>query len=779
MRMRRVCAWLPVSLRDMRRLTQTYRSEPAEIVDRRPMANTHRIGDEIRSLSRFQVAQRTGFMKILKKYKRWTKDRELSALFKEEISSRPDSLFQLDLSFLLDQYIDVLGALRSVFNTADSQVTQNGHIDHASSAARISRAIEGGDELDFDVALTTVPLGPRGSKAVYWVHLDHLVEVQVFLLHHMRLYDGGRAPTRNGSVSTTPRRRRSSAANLDRSLGNEDDVGLVLLDHAEAFAMKQNSSTISSSEDTPGSLGTRAVGNVRCLHSGKAAVVLCPGVSLQSQSSSGTKVVETGRKSLKRIFEPSLGPENGKHSEHVNGSIEDDEASIRQWFAENASTKPLAGVVSKRTRFMGLNNSINGGLWATFDRDICMKSTLHEDLGSEDWITEARSKSFKFPHAILEVRREGIVASNLLQELTRSHLIERVRGFSLETHAIWTCCKPPAMSSPTWIPLLDQDIRKLPEPVKRKRRNKRANIAECQALPSPPHTSTSNTSYDGQSSPQRARIEDSSATSVHEFVNPPQLQAFRKKSRVPSSNYTQPLHGADIEPEVQPRYWNEYDNPEDEETGYYIYVDPDAPVNYPGQEFVDLCVRVISKLFGKPSTSYPASIDDIEEGDTDDGNDSGDDSPLLAPGNYGTLPPPLHRPAAEGFLGSILQAFRGPRDEGETLQERRLLLHELESREHKVEMTKQRFYTTSLLTAIVIDIILGIMTTTSRKKERGVVDGVVLFGTICTLLLVMVAVMSMKTRRERLGWVHQGAVLSLAGAVVAVDVLLLLWVVRI
>lgn len=738
-----------------------------------------RIGDEIRSLSRFQVTQRTGFIKIHKKYKRWTKDRELSGLFKEEVSSRPDSLFQLDLSFLLDQYIDVLGALRSIFNNADTQGNQSGNADHASPAARISRAVEDGDELDFDVALATVPLGSRGSKAVYWVHQDHLVEIQVFLLHHMRLYDGGRAPTRNGSVSTTPRRRRSSAANLDRSLGNEDDVGLVLLDHAEAFAMKQNSSTIGSSEDTPGSLGTRAVGNVRCLHSGKAAVVLCPGVGFESQASSGTKVAKTARKNLKRIFEPSPDPDNAKHSEHVNGSINDDETSIQQWFVENASTKPLAGVVSKRTRFMGLNNSVNGGLWATLDRDICMKSTLHEDLASEDWITDARSKSFKFPHAILEVRREGIVASTLLQELKRSHLIERVRGFSLETHTIWTCCKPAAMSSPTWIPLLDQDIRKLPEPVKRKRRYKRANTAETLALPSPPHTSTSNTSYDGQSSPQRVRVEDSSATSVHEFVNPPQLQAFRKKSRVPSSDYTQPLHGVDIEPEVQPRYWNEYDNPEDEETAYYIYVDPDAPVNYPGQEFVESCVRVIGKLFGRPSTSYSASIDEMEEGDTDDGNDSGDDSPLLAPGNYGTLPPPLHRPAGEGFLGSVIHAFRGPRDEGETLQERRSLLHELENRDHQAEMTKQRFYTTSVLTAIVIDVILGIMTTTSRKKERGVVDGVVLFGTICTLILVMVAVMSMKTRRERLGWVHQGAVLSLAGAVVAVDVLLLLWVIRI
>ena len=66
-----------------------------------------RTGEEIRSLSRFQVAQRTGFTKILKKYRRWTKDKELGHVFKDEISSRPDSLFQLDLAYLLDNCIKV------------------------------------------------------------------------------------------------------------------------------------------------------------------------------------------------------------------------------------------------------------------------------------------------------------------------------------------------------------------------------------------------------------------------------------------------------------------------------------------------------------------------------------------------------------------------------------------------------------------------------------------------------------------------------------------------
>ena len=78
-----------------------------------------------------------------------------------------------------------------------------------------------------------------------------------------------------------------------------------------------------------------------------------------------------------------------------------------------------------------------------------------------------------------------------------------------------------------------------------------------------------------------------------------------------------------------------------------------------------------------------------------------------------------------------------------------------------------------------MDFILGLMTMTSRKKERGAVDVGVIFGGVCTLVLCIVAVISMKTRRERLGWFHQGAVLSIVLALLGLDVLLLLWVLRI
>lgn len=331
------------------------------------------------------------------------------------------------------------------------------------------------------------------------------------------------------------------------------------------------------------------------------------------------------------------------------------------------------------------------------------------------------------------------------------------------------------MSSPFWIPLLENDIRKLPEPVKRKARKFRSATNGSSMQSSPPHTSTSNTSYDGQSSPVASRNGDSSVTSAQEFPDPPSLQAFRKKHRKPYSEYPPPIIGHVAEPEQ--RYWNEYDHPEDEEAGYYIYVDPNASVKFPGQELLEAWVRRTKQLFGMRDKSQLDSLSATEDSETDD--DTVDEAPITGAANYGTMPISHQSTTHDGYFSNLFRSLRNPHHEADMFHERRSLLSELETRLHKTEMTKLRLYSTCLATAIVIDIILGLMTVTSRKRERGVVDAVVLFGTIVTLILCGVATVSMKTRKERLGWVHQGATLSIAGAVVALDVLLLLWVLRI
>src|SRR5690242_6956097 len=389
----------------------------------------YRTAEEIRSLSRFIVVQRTGFSKILKKYKRWTKDRELAHTFKHEISSRSDSLFQLDLGYLLDQYIAVLGALRSVFDGNNATAINAKDVDAQLPAARISRALAHDDQLDFDLALSTVPLGANGHKATYWVHPDHVVEVQVLLLQHMRLHTKStKSASRSNSANATPRRRQSSSANTDRYFGNEDDVGLQVLDYAEAFAIKQNASTIGSSEEAKGNVGIKAAANLRFSTAAEAAIVVCTATDPRTQSPGDLKIAKLKRRFAEAFLDTSKPLPDKQNVRFVDrtGAFndgEEDTQSIRQWLSEHKEITPIAGVGAKRTRFAGLHNNSSGGIWATLDREIFMKESLVKDLANDDWAQTAISGSAAFPHAILEIRREGNHAATMIQTLDRSHLV--------------------------------------------------------------------------------------------------------------------------------------------------------------------------------------------------------------------------------------------------------------------------------------------------------------------------------------------------------------------
>lgn len=266
-------------------------------------------------------------------------------------------------------------------------------------------------------------------------------------------------------------------------------------------------------------------------------------------------------------------------------------------------------------------------------------------------------------------------------------------------------------------------------------------------------------------------------TSAQEFVDPPSLQAFRKKHRKPYSDYPPPV--VREEPESQ-RYWNEYDHPEDEDEGYYIYVDPNASVKFPGQETLEAWTKMTRKMFGMRLQAEERSLlSTMEDGTTDD-EDSGSESALGwgSRSNYGTITS-QNGSAHKGYFSTLFHGRVNPRHHVEALQERRSLLSELQARDRERETTKFRFYSTCLAAAFAIDFILGLMTMTSRKKERGAVDAGVLFGAVCTLFLCIVAVISMKTRRQNLGWIHQGVVLSIVLALLGLDVLLLLWVLRV
>ncbi|KAG9535555.1 hypothetical protein KCV01_g27594, partial [Aureobasidium melanogenum] len=181
--------------------------------------------------------------------------------------------------------------------------------------------------------------------------------------------------------------------------------------------------------------------------------------------------------------------------------------------------------------------------------------------------TFSQSMSAEFPFAVLRVRQEGFRNSTLIKVLDQSHLVERVRGFSLEYHSVWYCCQPENVVPPFWVPLMQRDIRKVPTAASRRRAYNHDSNYGSQSTTPQMSTSTGSVgdpSGDltavGEQSPPRVKIPDQLET--------PPLSAFRKKRK---SAYDRA--GSALPKQM---YWSEYDDPSgsEDEGAYVLYIDP-------------------------------------------------------------------------------------------------------------------------------------------------------------------------------------------------------------
>jgi hypothetical protein len=171
----------------------------------------------------------------------------------------------------------------------------------------------------------------------------------------------------------------------------------------------------------------------------------------------------------------------------------------------------------------------------------------------------------------------------------------------------------------------------------------------------------------------------------------------------------------------------------------------------------------------------------------DDGSSDDDSNASVsgARGGYGTMGADSQPRPNRGYFSRLFSWMRdGYGDEGaanmmqrDSYRERHSLLSEIQTQQREREIARFHLYASCLGAALVLDIILGILTTTSRRRLRGEVDRVVIFGVTCNLILLLVAVTSLMSRRDRLSWLHQGVVYLIALAMVVVDVFLLVWAV--
>lgn len=424
-------------------------------------------GEEIRSLARFVGAQKLAFIKLLKKYRKWTSSFALESRFQAKVLNQPTAFARRDFQPLLTQYINVLAAVRTPFDSDNNETNQrtsgkyqpslktrtrperNGVLRQRtnsfahpsedisqSTAASIQRACQSSSDMDFDTALAVLPLGRLGGKASYWVHPDNLVELHVLLLQYTRLRKVVNPDAADPAMDESRRQsRRTSISGTGNCLvsGGDEDVGLVICDDLQKFARRQSSAPISDTEEAAGGVLERAAAVVRYPSDGEAlvAVNISSKDARDYKNSGPFRRLKVKKKTVRHLFDSRQTTSATDRLISEQGSANDEETQnlIHSWLKGHQEIQPLVQLQCKRTRFVGLKHDQSSGTWAALNRDIVMRktpkdffSTKEGDLAFDE--SEDRG-SVSFPFAVLEVRYEGSPGMDLLTALDETHLVRR------------------------------------------------------------------------------------------------------------------------------------------------------------------------------------------------------------------------------------------------------------------------------------------------------------------------------------------------------------------
>ena len=415
-----------------------------------------RTGSEVQSLVQFANANQLALQKLLKKYKKWTGSSALGLRFRKEIlnSSNLNSNFEP----LVKQYIDTLASVREPFVTgvkwhADSTSSTyskgvqtsplpktNSEPVVNSSARDLDTVNQTGSRVQLDTALATIPLGKQASRAVYWIHPDNVVQLQILLLQYTRIRNWSRSPTPSRSPTRarlTPRPSVNGPAGDCMNAGGQD-FGLIVCDELAKFAARQSSEPIGDVETSCGSTAERATASIR--YSNDKELVLAIANRKRRKDDLRQRffqIAKFRRISVHHLFDSS------SDEECIETDSDDVCKEARRWLAKHPSIAPLVQIQYKRSHFIGTQNTETAGTWATLDTKVlmrrCLKGFKHAKEENALSFSSGESTEWQqFPLAILEVRVEGPDAAGLLTSLDASHLVRshKIPGLTMWTHEL-------------------------------------------------------------------------------------------------------------------------------------------------------------------------------------------------------------------------------------------------------------------------------------------------------------------------------------------------------
>lgn len=742
--------------RQLQRLTQPF---PAASRNARPVQQTRKyaklvqnsesISEDIQSLSQFANTQRLAFKKILKKYRKWTGSANLQLRVNKEILGQPDSFLKPDLTPFLERLSTTTSTLRSMAIPKHRDRPRNDSAKDGipttpqqSSAALFHAAAMKKAPLKFDAAFLSIPLGQAAGTAAYWIHPDNISEAEVLLLRYMKHRDPKeqKSPSSRGRTHT------------------------AMFDNLQRYVQDQGAATVAQIEEMEGSFASKVALSILWAEDADAVVVASDLSPIKTNVSTNRRTILVKRTDL-----PSCLPGNGltysTSGLEVNRQlVQKGNIELREFMAEHRDVKPLAEMHSDRDRFAGINNTVDVGVWAMLDQDITMSPPDVPNLGAASRASMSGSYTIEssegkaFPYAVLQFRWEFSRVPEIVRVLDNSHLAERVRGFTLETEAIYSICSPQGMPKPLWQPLLGRDIRKLP-PRKSTRFSRRGTDgSNSPEEPLPPTSATSSNGGPSDSVFSTAQGQ-SSATSVMGSVQiPTELSspestksAFdqakppkpKKRVRLPSPS----------PPEMVHRYWNEFDDGSEcgEDSSYAIYVNPDESSNFPGKETISKSFSALyyrlsrggSRMLSwlpSPNRCFTGREREpliagqrigryLEDSSDSDGNTKATDKSHLR--------------------GRAIRAGSAVRSSS-TLRQRQVR----DSRETFIF----RAYLAAFILSYVVLALSAILQSTGRHKASIEVDTGVILGVMIALFCGICSVSLMVSRRDTLSLLHRAAV---------------------
>ena len=242
-----------------------------------------RLGDDIEKLSRFAKVNLLAIERILKKYKRWTRSCGLESRFRHNVLKGRESLKTRDFQPLFFRYAAVLDRSREphparVISPPPATPKQrvkrrsadSNHLVFSSPAA-ILHAASNQSASDFDGAFATSSLSASGTRAVYWIHQDNVLNLQILLLRYASSWKVKGSATDQQQATSSGNSRPCSASSLvspSSSVFGGDRYTHIVCDSLPQFEKRQISQTIQGSDGKNTEAG-KAAANIEITDDGK------------------------------------------------------------------------------------------------------------------------------------------------------------------------------------------------------------------------------------------------------------------------------------------------------------------------------------------------------------------------------------------------------------------------------------------------------------------------------------------------------------------------------